>query len=173
MAAARLRILALASGLLVVAACGFTPLYGPQADGAPGPALGAAIDVAPIPERLGQQVRNALLDRLAPLAGDGAPAFRLEVSLAEDSQGGGYRPDKAITRRTLRLTAQVRLTDLATDKPILEESARASVSYNVVQSDFANLNAARSARERAAEMLADRIVERLALFLRDRQNTPD
>lgn len=173
MAAAKSRVLGLVLGLLLVAACSFTPLYGTGGTSDNGPALGAAITVAPIPDRLGQQVRNALLDRLDPLAGNAAPSFRLEVDVAEDSQGGGYRPDKAITRTTLRLKARFRLIDLGQNKPVFDDTGQATVSYNVVQSDFANLSAANSARERATDILAGRIVEMLALFLRDRKTDTD
>lgn len=60
-----LTLLAVGFGL-ISSGCGFEPLYGDRAGETPTRLELAAVEVGPIPERLGQQVRNALVDRLNP-----------------------------------------------------------------------------------------------------------
>ena len=70
----------------VLAACGdgdFRPLYGPTASGEHLQDVLAKVDIAPIPSRVGQRIRNELIfnntgGREAP-----KPAYRLEIVIRE------------------------------------------------------------------------------------------
>lgn len=152
---------------LLLAGCGFTPMY---ATSGAGGGLGeefATIEVAPIADRVGQVVRNGLMDRLTPDGPPGAPEYRLEVTLSETLEGFGFRPDEAITRENLRLDAAYRLISAATGEPVLEGSARSNLAYDIVQSDFANFSARQDAQLRTAEQVINIIVVRLGLFLQN------
>ena len=64
--------------LLSLTACNLTPVYSGGSSSAPA-ALAAQVSVAPIPERAGFLVRQALIDRLGtPVA---EPRYRLEIEL--------------------------------------------------------------------------------------------
>ena len=70
---------------LALAACGFRPLYATGPDGTgPGDAL-ASIYVEPIPERVGYELRNQLLDRLGATGRSDGVAYRLKIALRETS----------------------------------------------------------------------------------------
>lgn len=162
----------LSAGLLAISlgACGFQPMY------ASGPAGGAAnvavqdalaeVAVAPIPERLGQVVQNTLLDSISPYGAPAAPTYRLEVVLESDREGFGFRPDEAITREKFRLSANYRLVRIEGGEEVLSGHARSNLTYDIVQSDFANFSAQQDAEKRTAKQLVNTIVTRLGLFFR-------
>ena len=147
--------------LFVLSACGFRPLYETGGSTSAMRDQLAGIEVAPIADRLGQQMRNRLLDRLAS---GGTPDYRLEITLAQSSEGYGIRPDAAATQERLTVTAQVRLIALAgAEKPVFEEVMRSSTSYDLVLSDYAILSRREDSAKRLVLELAERIHRRLAL----------
>lgn len=156
-----MRILAL--GLcLVLAACGLKPMYAGGSSGAVAGGLNA-VQVAPIPERAGWLVRNALVDRLGGEAGD--PAFRLEVELDDDLTAFGIRGDAAVTRERRTLRARYRLVDLKSGEVVLDATAGSDAGIDIVSSEYATVAAEQTAQERLAGVVADQMVARLALFM--------
>ncbi len=162
---AGMRISALFLIALLLAGCGFTPMYAVPEEGGGLVEKFSAIQVEPIADRVGQVVRNGLMDRLTPHGPPGAPLYRLQVTLGETREGFGFRPDEAITRENLRLKATYRLVRTEDDKLVLEGSARSNLAYDIVQSDFANFSARQDARRRTAEQVINIIVVRLGLYL--------
>jgi len=158
--AARALIVILAT-LPLLGACGFQPLYGTDGGTRNLPADLARIQIAPISDRLGQQVRNTLLDQLNPAGEPGAPDYRLEVKLDLNRQGVGYRKDESITRVNLRLVANYVLRNSA-DKVVLSGAGHSIASFDVVQKDFSTLTAERDGEERMASDVANQIVMQLA-----------
>lgn len=154
--------------VMTLTACGFEPLYGDRGTSPGAVSRLAAVEVAPIEARIGQVLRNDLLDLISPFGAPAQPTHRLEVRLDFDREGLGFRPDEAITRVSLRLGASYRLVDPDSGETVFSDVARSAVSYNVVQSDFANLNAERDAERRAAHMIGEEISARIALFLTSR-----
>lgn len=151
---------------LVLAGCGFTPMYAASDNGTGLADQFSTVQVAPIPNRVGQVVRNGLMDRLNPHGPPGAPLYRLEVTLAEAVEGFGFRPDEAITRENLRLDATYRLVRTADEELLLEGNAHSNLAYDIVQSDFANFSAKQDAQRRTAEQVINIIVVRLGLYLK-------
>jgi LPS-assembly lipoprotein len=145
--------------LLFLTACGFRPLY--EAGGSSGAMQEhlASIEVAPIPDRLGQQMRNRLLDRLNT---GGVPRYRLEVTLAQESEGYGIRPDAAATQEQLTVYATVKLVDLNGEGLVFEENMRSTTSYDLVLSDYAILTRREDSARRLVLELAERIHPRPA-----------
>jgi LPS-assembly lipoprotein len=156
-----MRILALTL-CLVLAACGLRPMY---AGGSSGVVAGGlnAVQVAPIPERAGWLVRNALVDRLGGEAGN--PAYRLEVELDDDITAFGIRGDAAVTRERRTLRARYRLVDLKTGEVVLDATAGSDAGIDIVSSEYATVAAEQTAQERLAGVIADQMVARLALFV--------
>lgn len=148
----------------VLAACGFRPLYGERAQGPEVEAQFAAIDIAPISDRLGQLVRNHLLDAMNPYGRPQRPAYRLEVILSPTQESLAFREDDTATRVNLRLAATYVLKRARSDEILLEGGTRVIASYNVTRQDYATLIADRDARARAAREVADEIVTRLAVW---------
>jgi LPS-assembly lipoprotein len=153
--------------LLLLGACGLQPMYAGGSTGAVASSLGV-IRVAPIPERAGWLVRNALVDRLGGEAPD--PAYRLDVELDDDLIAFGIRGDAAVTRERRTLRARYRLVYLKTGEVVLDATAGSDAGIDVVSSEYATVAAEQTAQERLAGVIADQMVSRLALFMRNTKN---
>jgi len=151
--------------MLALGGCGLRPMYAGGSSGAVATSLNS-IQVAPIPERAGWLVRNALVDRLGGEPGN--PAFRLEVELDDNVTGFGIRGDSAVTRERRTLRARYRLVDTGTGEVLLDATAGSDAGIDVVSSEYATVAAEQSAQERLAQVIADQMVSRLALFVQRR-----
>lgn len=164
------RIFVLLASIFALGGCGFSPMYAPQ-DQQTQVQLSAVfetIEVGAISDRLGQIVRNGLIDRLAPSGAAGAAEFLLDVSLTPTREGFGFRSDESITRENFRLDARFQLVEIATGKTIFEGTARANMAYDVVQSDFSNFVAFEDAERRTAGEVVQTITARLGLYFRSK-----
>lgn len=158
---------ALALGLAVLlAGCGFEPLYGKRQGERGTTADLAAVEVGPIPDRLGQQVRNRLLDLLTPRGGRERPRYRLDVLLKQEKTGVLVESDDTASRINLTLSADFALIDLQSRQRIFDGRTRTIAAYNITRADYANLVAERDATRRAAESVADEITDRIAVFFK-------
>ncbi len=159
----RLRRIWIVGFVSLLTACGFQPLYGENPVSAPAAEHLSRITVAPIADRIGQIVKNHLEDTLTPRGPSSAPLYVLEVTLAEEIDGFGFRRDESITRENLRLEATYRLLRSDNNQPVLVGNARSNMAYDIVRSDFANLSAREDAERRTAEQLVHIIANRLSL----------
>lgn len=150
--------------LLLLSACGLQPMYAGGSSGAVASSL-SAIQVAPIPERAGWLVRNALVDRLGGETSE--PSYRLDVELDDDLIAFGIRGDAAVTRERRTLRARYRLVDLNSGEVVLDATAGSDAGIDVVSSEYATVAAEQTAQERLAGVIADQMVSRLALFIRN------
>ncbi len=153
--------------LLLLSGCGFRPLYGPtSASPARTSERLGAVSIARIPDRTGQLVRNALLDRINVGGQPAKPEFVLNVSVIESIQNLAIQKDETATRANLILQANFRLAKSATGESVFDGSVQSVSSYNISTSqDFATLSAETNARRRGARDLADEITARVAIFL--------
>jgi LPS-assembly lipoprotein len=162
--------LAAAAPAAALAGCGFEPLYGDR--GVAGGGIEeelALIKVSPLPERRGQALYNALLDRLNPHGEPKSPRYGLGISLQEVRTTFGARRDTADTRANLQLLATFRLFDAESGVLLISETVEATASYNILRARYASLVAEQDARRRVTEMVADEIKTRLAIFLNRRR----
>ena len=147
--------------------CGFQPLYG---DRKHNPVVNefAYVHVAPIKDRIGQQLRNELLHQLHGSARQNWSKYKLVADLHEGTQALAVRKSAFATRANLTVTATFRLIAEGNNSPIFSATEKTTVSYNILDSEFATLIAQRDAQERAIKSLGKNIVVRLAVFF-DRQ----
>lgn len=158
------RRLALAGLALGLGGCGFRPLYGERSY-APGvQAQFETVYIAPIEDRLGQMVRNHLLDAMNPKGRPRGTAYRLNVALTAVRESLAFREDDVATRVNLRVTANYALRPAHADEVLTHGSTRVIASYNVTRQEYATLVADRDAMERAAREVADEILTRLAVW---------
>lgn len=162
-----LRAIALLLASLALSACGLQPMY---AGGAKAPlAQGmAAVEVAPIPGRDGWLVRNALIDRLT-VAGDESPRYRLDVRLDDSLEGLGVLNNDTISRERRILRSRYQLVDLTSGEILLDATAGSDAGIDVVSSEYATIAAEQTALELLAKDVAERMVRRIALTLRQRE----
>ena len=155
--------LLLAVAAIGLSGCGLRPLYAGGTNGVVAQSL-AGIEVAPIPEKAGWLMRNALVDRLAR-GGSVPPRYRLEVELDDQITGFGVRTDNAVTRERRTLRARYRLRDAGpAGTVLLDATAGSDAGIDVVSSEYATIAAEQSALERLSGDVADQIVARLALY---------
>ena len=154
----------LVTGLLVLSACGFEPLYRTADRGAETEQLLSRIEVPPIADRLGQLVRTVLNDRLKPRAAP-QPLYAVVVTLTESTQGLAVRRDASATRANLIVNATFTLSDISGDENLLSGKIRSVNGYDILTSDFATLAAEKDARRRGARDVADAIFDRLAIYM--------
>jgi len=149
----------------LLAGCGFRPLYGEAAVGRTTTTSElASIEVAAISDRVGQNVRNHLIDHLTPKGKTPGTRYRLNVLLTPSQEGIALTRDEAATRINYQLRGKFVLVELSSGREILQGSARSIAVYNVVSADYATLTAEADAERRAAREISDEIKTRLAVF---------
>ena len=152
-----------------VAACGFRPLYG-EREGGPVEAL-KGVRIATIPDRPGQLLRNQLQLLLNP-TGDPAPeAYGLAVTLTTSGNDALIRKDETASRLDLTVTAEFALSALADRRVLTRGRVRSVNSFDVVESDFATLNAERDALEASLRQIAHGIQTQLAVYFERQAQT--
>jgi LPS-assembly lipoprotein len=148
--------------LLLLPSCGLQPLYGGGSD-SPVAATLSSVQVAPISGQSGWLVRDKLLDRLGQ-AGQGTPAYRLDVTLDDNITSFGLRRDQAATQERRTLRARYQLVDLRNGMVVLDATAGSDASIDIVSSEYATVAAEQTVLEQLSGIVADQIVSRLALY---------
>jgi LPS-assembly lipoprotein len=161
-----MKALAALTLLATLTGCALQPMYAGGGSGAVAQGL-AAVEVAPIEGRAGWLVRNALRDRLAQTGNEAAPRYRLDVLLDDELEGLGLLTDETVGRERRTLRARYQLVDLATGAIVVDATAGSDAGIDVVSSEYATIAAEQTALENLALEVADRIVTRLTLTLRE------
>ena len=145
----------------LLAACGFTPLYG---SGTPASAMIGRVEVGPVDGAPAFALREELTGRLGPPA---TPTHRLDIELTLTQAGVALTQDNVTTRFDVIGTATYRLVPLAGGTAVASGVVRSITGYSAPQSQTASAFASRAAEmdaeHRVAIDLADQIVQRLAL----------
>lgn len=164
--------------LLVLSSCGFKPMYGQNKAGEAELAqLMANIDIDPVrsqtgrQERLSQLLENNLRDRISTLNATGETSYILRTNYEVIEQGYGIREDESVTLINLRLIVEFALVDIESDNAIMDGTARAIVTYDLVQSDFSNMAARQTSLERLAEEASNQVITRVGTFLSNNQKS--
>jgi LPS-assembly lipoprotein len=160
--------------LLLVAGCGYHPLYAQR--GAEGGTVTnelAAIKINAIPDRIGQQLYNMLRDGLNPQGKPEKPIYELSVRLSERNERLFYEEDATATRSNLTLRASYRLARADTGEIVTQGVSRAQTAYDILAANtaFATVTSEDDARTRSAHMISEDIRARLAIALSARADT--
>jgi len=123
------------------------------------------IYVLPIEGRVGQIVRNQLLDKVSPKGLPARATYQLEVTLRSQKQGLAIDKTDSTNRYNLTIFAKYRLLDTTGKKTIYAGSTQSIASFNIVDSDFANLAAEKNARKWSAIVVSEEIYRQLSVFL--------
>lgn len=146
--------LALVFVLLGLGACGFQPLYGKGATGNASEEF-SKIRILPIKDRIGQQLRNRLLAALHPRGTRRSSLFILRTRVNEGNTSLAVRKSAFATRANLTVTATFELVSAGGGGRIFSGTSAITVSYNILDSDFATLAAEKDARRRAVREIAE------------------
>lgn len=140
---------------LAVAACGFTPAYGPK-----GPAQGlqGRIRAADPSDKNGFDFVTAIEARFGRSKD---PRYGLSYTITTDEVGVGFATDTTITRYNLKGRVDWTLTDLETEARVAGGTEANFTSWSATSATVAALSAEQDAAERLMVILADQIAAQI------------
>ena len=160
----RVLLTILVGALTPLAACNLRPLHAGPAGAELNQEL-AAVEIKRLEGRLGQTLRNYLIDELNPAGVSTSPTYSLEISLERAQNALAIQLDDVATRYDLSLAATFELKRKADGKTAYRSAVRRLSSYNVRDEPFATLVAEQDAERRAAREIARQIRTQLSLYL--------
>ena len=140
---------------LALAACGFTPAYGP---GGAGTRLHGQVRVADPVTPDDYAFLRRMTERLGP---DQSARYALSYQLRIAVVPQAITPDEVTTRYSLNGTAAFRLTEIGSGRVVSQGEVSNFTSHSAVGSVVATMAAEQDARDRLAVMLADQVMTRL------------
>jgi LPS-assembly lipoprotein len=155
---------------MLVAGCGdsgFRPMYASSAITG-GPDVNqklAELEIAPIPGRVGQRLRNELIYQSTGGGLAAQPVYRLEVVIRESLTPTLVQSDGNSSGSVYNLNASFRLIRIADKSVALTGASYGRIAFQRFDSVFANVRARNDAENRAATTIADDLKSRLAAFL--------
>lgn len=145
---------------------GFRPLYASSELGGSGvDAQFARMEIAPIPGRVGQRIRNELLFQTTGGPNPVAPAYRLEVALKESIASTLVKTDGDASGNVYNLDAAFRLIRVSDKSVVLQGTSYGRAGFERFRSIFANVRAREEAENRAALLVGQELKTRLAAYL--------
>jgi len=154
--------------LAALPACGFHPVYGVNKY----TPLGAEtkfqqISIGNIPNREGQYLRNALIDRLYRDGRAKNISYNLSISRLNETQRDlDVTIDSDTTRAQLRIETIMTLTHKETRETLIKRHLNSTASYNVLGSEFTNKVSEQSTRENIIDDLARQIEMQISLYFK-------
>jgi LPS-assembly lipoprotein len=151
--------------MLIVSACaGFQPLYGENTSVRRN---FEQLSAAPIEGRAGFLFSQALLDRGGIVSGQSG-AFVLETALSKSQVNVGVRIDNVSTRSRLTLRARYSVRD-RNGKIAYQGFAESQAAFDVPDQPYGALVAEQGAEETATSVLAEKVLNDLAVFFASTQ----
>jgi LPS-assembly lipoprotein len=165
---ARRRLFALSMALpMLVAGCGWEPLYGDRETQAAAASL-RAIKVNPIPERVGQLLETGLRSSLNPAGDTTKPLYALMVTLQQSLYDSGIQSQGLGTRGEVHLTANYRLVELTTNKEVQTGFVHSSDTFDIQANGYSTVVAQNDAATRDVEEVRREIIARLTLYMQSK-----
>lgn len=140
---------------LGLAACGFTPAFGPAG---PASALRGTIALADTNSRDGFEFIKRMEERLGRAT---AARFDLDYQISSEKSSLGFTPDGAITRFNLAGTVTWTLKDRATAQVVANGVEQNFTAWSATGVTIAAVNAESDAKARLIRILADQVIQRL------------
>lgn len=160
-----------ALGLLLAgagsASCNLHPLHG-GSQGAEVDRELASIEVTSSLDRLGQQLKNYLIDDLNPRGATEVGRYELTVRLQSSRSSLIVQRSGESTRYELILAAFFELRDKEGSKVLYRSAARRVSSFNLRREPFASEISQQNAQDRAARELSTYIRTQLAIYFSTR-----
>ena len=155
---------------LLVVGCGnsgFHPLYASSSlVGSDVNAKLARMEIAPIPGRVGQRLRNELIFQATGKGTEALQAdYRLEIIITESISATLVQIDGNSSGSIYNLDAAFRLVRLNDKSVALQGKSFSRATFQRFDSVFSNVRARHEAEDRAANTIADDLKSRLAAFL--------
>jgi LPS-assembly lipoprotein len=161
----KIEICAALAALGCLGGCGFSPLYA-SGDGVP--AQMEQVQVANIPERTGQMLRDTLQDDFYRQGAPVAQNYVLNVTYSIDVQGVGIQSDTSSTRNRYVATASWTLAPIGSpDATMASGSASTEDAENVIdQQYFASELEGDTVNRQLADEIAAQITSQVAVYFK-------
>ena len=150
--------------ILSLVGCGFRPLYPGFTSDQTQPSF-LEIEIAPIKNREGQILRTKLIQHLYGGRAQKPAVYKLVTRLSENKTLFGVKKNAFATRANLKIESKFTLFRLSDRVPVLSDLSHITVSYNVLDSEFASYMAEKQARARGLRALSENMRTRLAAYL--------
>jgi LPS-assembly lipoprotein len=145
---------------------GFRPLHASSEFGGSGASEKlAAVDVAPIPGRVGQRIRNELIFQATGGGAPLPPEYRLEIAVRESVTSTLVKIDGNAAGQVYNVDAAYRLIRISDKAVIAEGKSYGRAGFERVTSIFANVRARENAENRAAKTVGEELRTRLLAHL--------
>ncbi len=166
--------------LFAVAACGFEPLYVQKTskedkwyfDGDFDNYVTdqmAQIKIVVTGERLGQQIKNNLLDLLTPQGVPAKPKYYLYVNpVQENEYDQALRSDITATRKRIDYKVNYHMTQ--NSKEVMKGNTVSFVSYDILDNPYSTVISRKKVQQDAAKIMANDIALRLGAFFNAKAN---
>jgi LPS-assembly lipoprotein len=125
----------------------------------------AELEIAPIPGRVGQRLRNELIYQSTGGGLAAQPIYRLEIIIRESITPTLVQIDGNSSGSVYNLRTSFRLVRLADRSVALTGESNGRVAFQRFDSVFANVRARQEAENRAAKTIGDELKSRLAAYL--------
>ncbi len=120
-----------------------------------------------IPDRDGQYLRNALIDRFYQQGRPVQPKYKLTVQpIRETTTDLDITKSSDATRGQLKLNTSMTLVDTASGETVLKRNLVSIGSYNILGSEFANRVTEQNTKDNALNDLARQIELQVGLYLK-------
>ena len=157
--------------LAILTGCGFQPIYSAGTNSVFEIEM-RDIEIEPIENRIGQQLRNQLEQQITPKGRPRFSKYLLKVKLSEAKQGLAVKKSEIATRTNLNFSASYTVKDKITKDVLTSGSSRMVTSYNILTETFATLMAEKDARKRAVREISVDITSKIAAFFKLDRNKP-
>lgn len=148
------------------ASSGFRPLYGSASlGGASTQEKLASVDVAPIPGRVGQRIRNELIFQTTGGGRAAEPQYRMDIAIRESVVSTLVMVNGNAGGQIYSIEASYNLIRLSDKAVIASGKSFGRASFDRVTSIFANVQARQDAENRAAESVGEELRTRLLAIL--------
>ncbi len=145
---------------------GFQPLYATSATGGGNVSEKlAALDIAPIPGRVGQRIRNELIYQATGGGAPLPPEYRLEIAIRESVTSTLVKIDGNASGQVYNLDAAYTLIRISDKSVVAKGQSHGRASYERMTSIFANVRAKENAEDRAAKTVGEELRTRLMAHL--------
>lgn len=159
----------------LLTACGFEPLYVERKSSEKWYYQGefdtsiteemAQIKIEPISDRVGQYIRNELIDSFTPKGTPVHAKYRLEVNgINKEVTQQALRDDITATRERVRYQVNYFLYDTATGKQLVKGNSIAFLSYDIMANPYSTTFAQKKLEKNAAKIIANDISLRMGAY---------
>lgn len=152
----------LLTAALVLAGCGYKPLYSSTSESAGVAATMASVTIPEAEDRVGQLIRNDLISTMQ--AGKGEDKYTLLLTTSSRINKIIDKPQPQVSRSAVFLSVTYELVDRASGTTVAQGKTFSQASFDVIRQPFADLQAETNATERVAREVSADIRTRIAAY---------